>query len=377
MLSISNRLAKRINGDTQLVFRRTFLSNIQRFKVCDSGKFATFCRHIECSYVAACVFWIELFCQGWFDALRVEVAEHGVTVTTICPGPVHSDIQKKAATGVPGQASECFCTCAVSACFNLELQVCVSCFVMAFTSTSSPQTWCPYFRDFDRKKIRRFSICFFSVAPFVSELWRNSQHQLKRKTREYRSVCIPHCCCFGQWAGRSVDFTATCASVDLLQPIHTELEQKVSSKRYFWMLVTCERNKKYLNACVMNVLCCTKTSMSLELWGSRRAQAPEQLFTKSNVFVWWNLFLSFYVLSQYRKEAGCESNQQTPGRPGESVWSWKEGHVKPIMNVSIFSRLSFARRFSGSTEPVSSFSMFCTLKSLQLGTWLLVSGCEK
>ncbi len=40
--------------------------------------------------------------QGWFDALRIEMAQHNITVTTICPGPVHSAIQREAFTAKSG-----------------------------------------------------------------------------------------------------------------------------------------------------------------------------------------------------------------------------------------------------------------------------------
>ena len=48
---------------------------------------------------------VELLLQGWFEALRVETAQYNITVTTICPGPVHSAVQREAFTGVAGQVT--------------------------------------------------------------------------------------------------------------------------------------------------------------------------------------------------------------------------------------------------------------------------------
>ena len=35
----------------------------------------------------------------FFDSLRVEVAEHGISVTNVCPGSVATDVARNALTG--------------------------------------------------------------------------------------------------------------------------------------------------------------------------------------------------------------------------------------------------------------------------------------
>jgi dehydrogenase/reductase SDR family protein 7 len=44
--------------------------------------------------------------QGFFDALRMECAEHNLLVTNVCPGPVASEITLHAFTEVVGKSHD-------------------------------------------------------------------------------------------------------------------------------------------------------------------------------------------------------------------------------------------------------------------------------
>lgn len=46
------------------------------------------------------------FCQGWFDSLRLEAAEHNIAVTNLCPGPVFSNLLDIAFTEEVGKVNK-------------------------------------------------------------------------------------------------------------------------------------------------------------------------------------------------------------------------------------------------------------------------------